>query len=299
MQAVLIAGFSLQQAFRPRLPRAGAAGFFALRMAGGLIYLERLRRGRFHLRRAGSLAKCRELQARLGLTRVIRFCECHWLDAPAVIGWFRPVVLLPVRALTGLTEDQIEPSSRTNSHTSAASTLSSIFPGHRGIASLFPSGGLVAEQARARRARKLLRRRRRRRLRQSSRLRARPHHMEEWRATPALSIAANGSPLAARISRILACATLRKSRTAGLGAGFVLLRRSDHRRFFALGRFAPRSRSSRATALFSPFQEITELEAQAQTPAPASKPSPKTTPKPAPEPQVKPDAQATPQSFLH
>jgi len=27
---------------------------------------------------------------------------------PAVLGWFRPVVLLPVRALTGLTEAQIE-----------------------------------------------------------------------------------------------------------------------------------------------------------------------------------------------
>jgi len=36
------------------------------------------------------------------------YCECHRLDAPAVLGWFRPVVLLPVRALTGLTEAQIE-----------------------------------------------------------------------------------------------------------------------------------------------------------------------------------------------
>jgi len=38
-----------------------------------------------------------------------RYCECLRLDAPAVLGWFRPVVLLPVRALgTGLTEEQIE-----------------------------------------------------------------------------------------------------------------------------------------------------------------------------------------------
>jgi len=63
---------------------------------------------RVRLRRTSLLAKCRELQARLGITRIIRFCECRWLDTPAVIGWFRPVVLLPVRALTGLTEDQIE-----------------------------------------------------------------------------------------------------------------------------------------------------------------------------------------------
>src|SRR5204863_9760498 len=48
------------------------------------------------------------LQLKMGFERVIRYCECDRLDAPAAFGWIRPVVLLPVRALSGLTEDQIE-----------------------------------------------------------------------------------------------------------------------------------------------------------------------------------------------
>ena len=38
----------------------------------------------------------------------LTYCECKWLQAPAVIGWFRPVVFLPVTALTGLSEEQLE-----------------------------------------------------------------------------------------------------------------------------------------------------------------------------------------------
>ena len=50
---------------------------------------------------------CYRLQDRFGLNRAIAYCECKWLQAPAVIGWFRPVVFLPVSALTGLSEEQL------------------------------------------------------------------------------------------------------------------------------------------------------------------------------------------------
>src|SRR5207245_11463210 len=53
------------------------------------------------------LALCREMQQRLGISRAIRYCESLHLDAPAVVGWFRPVVLLPISALSGLTELQL------------------------------------------------------------------------------------------------------------------------------------------------------------------------------------------------
>ena len=48
------------------------------------------------------------LQQRLGISRVVRYCECRLVSVPAVIGLFRPVVLLPMRALTGLTPSQLE-----------------------------------------------------------------------------------------------------------------------------------------------------------------------------------------------
>src|SRR5450432_129895 len=82
--------------------------FFSLRSAGGFILLERERRKQSRVVEDRILEICYTLQDRIGLTRVISYCECKWLQAPAVIGWFRPVVFLPVSALTGLSESQLE-----------------------------------------------------------------------------------------------------------------------------------------------------------------------------------------------
>ena len=80
----------------------------ALRIAFGLLFLERLRRRNLTALPAPFVERCRRLQQRLGITRVVRYCECRLVSVPAVIGLFRPVVLLPLRALTGLTPRQLE-----------------------------------------------------------------------------------------------------------------------------------------------------------------------------------------------
>ena len=82
--------------------------FFSLRSAGGFFLLERERRKQSAIVSPRVLEICYALQDRLGLNRAIEFCECAWLQAPAVVGWFRPVVFLPVTALTGLSEEQLE-----------------------------------------------------------------------------------------------------------------------------------------------------------------------------------------------
>jgi beta-lactamase regulating signal transducer with metallopeptidase domain len=82
--------------------------FFSLRSAGGFLLLERERRRQSLALSDDVLELCHTLQHQLGLSRVVRYCECAWLQAPAVIGWFRPVVLLPVTALTGLSEEQLQ-----------------------------------------------------------------------------------------------------------------------------------------------------------------------------------------------
>jgi beta-lactamase regulating signal transducer with metallopeptidase domain len=82
--------------------------FFSLRSAGGFFLLERERRRRSTVVSPRVLEMCYTLQDRLGLRRVISYCECAWLQAPAVIGWFRPVVFLPATALTGLSEEQLQ-----------------------------------------------------------------------------------------------------------------------------------------------------------------------------------------------
>ena len=80
---------------------------FSLRLAAGFLLLEQRRRWHSSPPARRFIDLCREVQGRLGLARAVRYLECDWLQAPAVIGWLRPVVLLPVIALTGLSEDQL------------------------------------------------------------------------------------------------------------------------------------------------------------------------------------------------
>jgi len=80
---------------------------FGLRFAGGFVLLERRHRRRSARPDQRVLALCHAMQQRLGMTRIIRYRHCDWLQAPAVIGWIRPVLLLPVTALTGFSEDQL------------------------------------------------------------------------------------------------------------------------------------------------------------------------------------------------
>lgn len=79
-----------------------------LRSAGGFLLVERLRRKESVSVTDELLQICVSLQRRLGVTRAVRYCESLRLDAPAVAGWLRPVVLIPVSALTGLTSAQLE-----------------------------------------------------------------------------------------------------------------------------------------------------------------------------------------------
>lgn len=100
---------SLAAGILPWLVSAWLCGvaLFSLRLAGGFLLLERKWRTQSHAPSARILALCHELQDQLGLTRAIRYLECGWLQTPAMIGWLRPVILLPVTALTGLSETQL------------------------------------------------------------------------------------------------------------------------------------------------------------------------------------------------
>ena len=80
----------------------------ALRIAFGLLLLEQLRRRNLSALPVEIVERCRALQQRLGISRVVRYCECRLVTVPSVIGFFRPIVLLPMRALTGLSTEQLE-----------------------------------------------------------------------------------------------------------------------------------------------------------------------------------------------
>lgn len=83
-------------------------GILALRLAFGLMIVEYLRRRNLVVLPEVLVQRFEALQQRLGLTRLIRYRECALVSAPAVVGFFRPIVLVPMRALTGLSPEQLE-----------------------------------------------------------------------------------------------------------------------------------------------------------------------------------------------
>src|SRR5271165_1525263 len=81
---------------------------FSLRSAGGFFLVEWLRRKESTPVSWELFALCQALQQKMGINRIVRYCESLQLCTPAVVGWIRPVVLLPVTALTGLNDVQLQ-----------------------------------------------------------------------------------------------------------------------------------------------------------------------------------------------
>jgi beta-lactamase regulating signal transducer with metallopeptidase domain len=81
---------------------------FTLRTLGGWMLLMRLRRQRAEPIGGELLETCRALQRRLGVSRAVRYVCSKAAASPAVFGWFRPMVVLPLSALAGLSPWQVE-----------------------------------------------------------------------------------------------------------------------------------------------------------------------------------------------
>ena len=199
--------------------------FLSLRTVGGFVLIERMRRKEARPVSAKLNELCVSLQRRLHLDRAIRYCECRRLEAPAVIGWFRPVVMLPMTALTGLSEEQLKAviahelahirrlDCFVNLFQVVAETLLFYHPAIWWVNKRIRSErenccddvaisvcGDAVEYARALTL------------------------MEESRSAPALAMAANRGPLAARVARLLGLGTIGSGiRVAGFAASFVFL----------------------------------------------------------------------------
>jgi beta-lactamase regulating signal transducer with metallopeptidase domain/uncharacterized protein YnzC (UPF0291/DUF896 family) len=192
---------------------------FSLRSAGGFVLLERERRKRSSVVGERVLEICYTLQDHLGISRTIQYCECKWLQAPAVIGWFRPVVFLPATALTRLSEDQLQAViAHELAHIQRLDAFVNVFQVCvETLLFYHPAVWWLNKRIRAERehccdevavsvcgdaveyARALT-------------------VMEEWRSAPTFAMAANRGPLTERIMRVLGLKTL----GAGMrGIGFM------------------------------------------------------------------------------
>lgn len=81
---------------------------FSLRLLDSWILAERLR---YRMVRAATIEWQRtldRLKARISVTRPVRLLVSGLLEAPAAIGWLRPIVLVPAGALAGIPSAQME-----------------------------------------------------------------------------------------------------------------------------------------------------------------------------------------------
>ena len=108
---------SMKRWAQERLPRAMPwllalwfAGVlsFSLRFAGGLVMVHRLKRTETSNNVQLWQEKVASLSNRLRVSRPVRLFESALVEVPTVIGWLRPVILLPATALTGLSAEQLE-----------------------------------------------------------------------------------------------------------------------------------------------------------------------------------------------
>jgi beta-lactamase regulating signal transducer with metallopeptidase domain len=94
----------------PWLVAAWFAGviLLSIRFVGGLIVAERLKRYEASPLLEQWQKKLSTLAKQLRVSVPVRLCESVLVQVPTVIGWMRPVILVPATALTGLSPEQLE-----------------------------------------------------------------------------------------------------------------------------------------------------------------------------------------------
>jgi uncharacterized protein (TIGR03435 family) len=113
---------TLPESVRARVPEVQPAQFLAwvvvvwlvgaaalwVRLAGGWVVAARMRS--MLVRRASQewQQTLRKLAAQIGLSRPVRLLVSALVQVPTVVGWLRPVVLVPVGALGGLPDEYVE-----------------------------------------------------------------------------------------------------------------------------------------------------------------------------------------------
>ena len=80
----------------------------SLRVVAGWGWAQRLKRRQTNPVGDEWQEVLRNLCVRLRVSKPVRLCQSLLVEVPTVIGWLRPVILVPIRALTGLAPQQLE-----------------------------------------------------------------------------------------------------------------------------------------------------------------------------------------------
>lgn len=107
------AGPAVRSGVEPWLPVMVLAWFcgvavLTLRLLSGWVWVQRMKSHGAVAAEAGWQAMAARLARRLHIRRTIVLLESSLVDVPTVIGWIKPVVLMPASALAGLAPHQLE-----------------------------------------------------------------------------------------------------------------------------------------------------------------------------------------------
>lgn len=84
------------------------ATFFLLRMLGGLVYVQRLRYTNNQAVAPYWNGKLKTLKSKIRLRKKVQLVESTIASVPMVIGYIKPVILLPIGAINNLQENEVE-----------------------------------------------------------------------------------------------------------------------------------------------------------------------------------------------
>jgi bla regulator protein blaR1 len=251
---------------------------FSLRTTGGFVLVLRLRRRDSKPIDSQQLALFAKVQQALGVRRAIRYCESLTLDAPAVVGWFRPVILLPVSAITGLTELQLRAIvAHELAHIRRLDAFFNLFQvAAETVLFYHPAVWWLSKRIRAERenccddvALALCRR-------PAEYARALAL-MEEWRVAPGLAMAANRGPLSSRVARLLGVrekgSSLRSAGLAFLALGLAAALLAGNALFGLVRSASAKSRPQNPTVVLEhPIVITAPRPAAVPRPAPVAQP---------------------------
>jgi len=81
---------------------------FSLRLLRGCWQLKRLRRTETEPLDSALMEILNDLRCRLNISRPVQMLKSGLVEVPTIIGWLRPLILLPAGSLIGLTPGQLE-----------------------------------------------------------------------------------------------------------------------------------------------------------------------------------------------
>jgi beta-lactamase regulating signal transducer with metallopeptidase domain len=80
---------------------------FGLRFFGGLWYIRKLRQSAIPLQ-ARWTSSVERLRSTLGISKAVKLAESVYINTPMVIGYLKPIILIPVGMISGLSTEEVE-----------------------------------------------------------------------------------------------------------------------------------------------------------------------------------------------